>query len=436
MMMNYPSRCQRTHAAAAVSPTAEGYVCGRIAALDASTVRIVDESGYVELALACSPAGAAPGDIVELAFSGGAAHSIRILARSAASPAGNADVRRFDADLRTTLRRRALLLAQIRTFFTDQGFLEVETPALVRSPGLEPHLRGFATRYEPEDGSTGIDLFLPTSPEYHMKRLLAAGFEKIFQLCRSFRNGECYHLHNPEFAMLEWYRAYADADAIMRDLETLGARLAAAAGGGPPTVQRAGREINFAPPWERITVSDAFRRLAGIELPPEGRVVEFRAAATSAGVAGITEADGWDDVFYKVFLSKIEPRLGWERPVFLTEYPASMAALAKVKESNPAVAERFELYIGGVEIANGFTELNDPAEQRRRFHQEAETRRRLSAPHHPIDEHLLAALAAGMPPAGGVAVGVDRLVMVLLGKTRIEDVIAFPFAHDFPPNSD
>jgi len=441
--MSYPSNSRRTHVAAEISAGAAGYACGRIASLHAGIISIVDESGSAQLKLECPPAGAAPGDIVEVAFSAGAVQRLHVLARAIADPRNNPDLRRFNSELRATLRHRAALIAEIRSFFSGLNFLEVETPALAPSPGLEPHLRGFTTRYEPENASPAIPLFLPSSPEYHMKRMLASGFEKIFQLCRSFRNGESFHLHNPEFTMLEWYRAYAGCDAIMCDLEALGARLAEIVNiqqlgsgqcceRGPQTVIRGDRAIDFSPPWERLTVREAFKRFAGIELPPVDAAAEFRSAAAGAGVAGICNTDAWDDVFYRVFLAKVEPKLGWQRPTFLTEYPASMAALAKVNESDPTLAERFELYIGGVEIANGFTELNDPVEQRQRFEDEIEIRRRIGAPEHPIDDRLLSALAAGMPPAGGVAVGVDRLIMILLGKQRIEDVIAFPFSHDFP----
>ena len=426
---------------------AQGFVCGRIRRIDSKSVALTDESGTAEILLKCRPAGIGVGDIVEVAFEDGRALSIRLLARAVKNPSGNADFQRFDPAVKSDLRLRARLIAEIRRFFAENGFLEIETPSLVASPGLEPHLRAFATEYLPDstgkraDGPSTPRVFLPTSPEHHMKRLLAAGFEKIFQVCRSYRNGESFHLHNPEFTMLEWYRAYADGDAIMADLEQLGAKLAAAAneargGNSAPlpaeTILFRDRTIDFAPPWLRITVHDAFRTIAGIELPPENDAEALRRAARAADVPNIAGGDNWEDAFYKVFLTAIEPKLGAGKPTFLTEYPASMAALAKRKESSPQVAERFELYIGGVEIANGFTELNDPDEQRRRFISEQESRRQMGAPEHPVDERLLDALSIGMPPAGGVAVGIDRLVMILAGRQKIEDVIAFPFSHEFP----
>jgi len=441
--MNYPSRCNRTHNAAEVHSAGRGFVCGRAECVNSHTIVVCDESGSAELTLACGAQSVSAGDIVEVAFASGAAQGIRVLAKAVAPPTANADLRRFDHNLRAALRLRARLIAEIRSFFVGEGFLEVETPSLVASPGLEPHLRAFATEYCADSGAGGRRLFLPTSPEYHMKRLLAAGFEKIFQLCRSYRNGESFGLHNPEFTMLEWYRAYADAGAIMADFERLGERLARTAGearrggagagrGRLSIVRFRGKEIDFAPPWPRITVREAFRELAGIKLPPEDDAAAFREAARGAGVSNISDGDSWEDVFYKVFLSAVEPGLGAGKPVFLTEYPASMAALAKRKESDPSVAERFELFIGGVEIANGFTELNDPGEQRRRFLDDRQRRREMGAPEHPVDERLLDALNVGMPPAGGVAAGLDRLVMVLAGKETIADVMAFPFSHDFP----
>ena len=413
-----------------------GFVCGRIARIDSERIVLADESGVAELRLGCCPSSIGEGDIVEVAFKDGRAEAVRLLAKAARPPSGNPDFVRFNEELKAALRLRARITAEIRAFFREEGFLEVETPSLVPSPGLEPHLRSFATHYTPDgNGSGGRRVFLPASPEYHMKRMLAAGSEKIFQICRSYRNGESFDLHNPEFTMLEWYRAYADSAAIMTDLERLGGRLAQ---GITPRriIEFRGGRIDFAPPWHTVTVREAFRRWAGIELPPENDAEAFRAAARDAGVANITDDDTWEDVFYKVFLSVIEPKLGTDKPLFLTEYPASMAALARCKESDPTVAERFELFIGGVEIANGFTELNDPAEQRRRFIAEQQHRQQAGAPEHPIDERLLEALSIGMPPSGGVAVGVDRLVMILAGRERIEDVIAFPFSHDFPGAAD
>jgi len=458
--MNYPSRCKRTHRVAGVASAGiraaaaeQGFVCGRLLRLGAHSLVIADESGAAELRLACEPEGVDIGDLVEISFYRGSrgectAGGIRVLAKATQPPWGNRDFRRFTDDLKDTLRLRARLIECVRRFFAEADFLEVETPALVPSPGLELHLRSFATDYIPESGhpdaSGPCRVFLPTSPEYHMKRLLAAGYERIFQICRSFRNGESYRLHNPEFTMLEWYRAWADYTAIMEDLEALGSRMAAQVApadsplAGPshciPATAAAGRErtIDLSAPWHRITVADAFHSYAGIELPPETNADAFRREARRAGFDTIARTDTWDDVFYKVFLSAIEPKLGFGKPVFLVDYPASMAALAKRSASDPSVAERFELFIGGVEIANGFTELNDPAEQRRRFTDEFEQRRRLGAPEHPIDDRLVDALAIGMPPAGGVAVGLDRLIMLLAGKHTIADVIAFPFAHDFP----
>ena len=443
---DYPSRCNRTHRVAGIDSADGGFVCGRILRLGTHSLTIGDESGTADLKLDSERTeceGLAAGDIVEIKFIRGAdgacaADAIRLLAKATQTPWGNADFRRFGPALKCTLRLRAELIDSVRRFFAENDFLEVETPALVPSPGLELHLRSFATDYVPEAGNADAGrprhVFLPTSPEYHMKRMLAAGFEKIFQICRTFRNGESYSLHNPEFTMLEWYRAWSDCTAIMADLENLGARLARHVQKADPpcSVTYRGKAIDFAPPWQQITVSQAFLSYAGIELPAQGNAEAFRRAAKRAGFDHIGDSDTWEEIYYRIFLTAIEPRLGTVKPAFLIDYPAAMASLAKKKETDPTVAERFELYIGGVEIANGFTELNDPAEQRQRFIDEFNERRRLGAPEHPIDERLLDALAIGMPPSGGVAVGLDRLIMILADKEKIEDVIAFPFAHDFP----
>jgi len=443
---SYPARCRRTCSVKQIKSTAAGFACGRVigvshasgdgiadsndGAVGAGKLRIADESGVCELD--CTPEIRAPvshGDVVEVRFESGRAAGVRVLAKAAKPPESNADFIRFNEDMKETLRLRARLLDATRRFFAGRGFLEVDTPALVPSPGMELHLFAFNTEYISEDGSRRVELFLPTSPEYHMKRLLAAGFEKIFQICKSFRNGESFHLHNPEFTMLEYYRAYADSAAIMEDLEQLGESLAGV--NRTDGVMHGDGVIDFTTPWQRLTVREAFERYGGMDLPAEDCADEFRGSAIDAGVESVKADDSWEDVFYKTFLLKIEPKLGAEKPVFLTEYPASMSALAKRSERDPSVCERFELFAGGMELANGFTELNDPVEQRRRFEEDVRRRRELGMTPHPIDERLLDALETGMPPSGGVAVGFDRLVMLFAGKNCVRDVIAFPFEHDW-----
>lgn len=291
----------------------------------------------------------------------------------------------------------------IRAFFKEQGFREVETPLLVAHPGMEPHLEVFEARV----GKSRA--FLTTSPEYAMKKLLAAGLERTFQLCKAFRDEPPSSRHNPEFTMLEWYRANADYTAIMADCEGLLRRLA----GDSLTYQ--GETIDLASPFERLTVREAFRRHAGVELE------EIEAGARARGYQ--TEGATWEQLYHQLFLNEVEPKLGRPRPTILCEYPAEMAALARVVDGH---AERFELYVAGVELGNAFSELTDAAEQRRRLEVEREERRAAGRVLYDIDEDFIAALAVGIPPSAGIAVGVDRLVMLLADRASIRDVLWFP----------
>jgi lysyl-tRNA synthetase class 2 len=321
------------------------------------------------------------------------------------------------------LAARARMLAGIRAFFAARGFVEVDTPALQQSPGIEPHLRAFETRLDPPDAGT---LYLHTSPEFAMKKILAAGERRIFALARVFRNRERGALHAPEFTMLEWYRAEAPLEALMTDCLSVLALAAEAAG-----VRRfcfRGREADPLAPAERLTLREAFKLHTGIDLfaslPADGQGAPDRALfASQAGEIGVRVApdDTWSDIFSRILSDRIEPRLGLGRPCFLTDYPVSQAALARVSPSDPRVAERFELYVCGVELANAFGELTDPAEQRRRFAAEMAIKRRVYGEAYPIDEDFLAALAI-MPEASGAALGFDRLVMLACGAERIEDV--------------
>jgi lysyl-tRNA synthetase class 2 len=257
-----------------------------------------------------------------------------------------------------------------------------------------------------------------------MKRLLAAGLPRIFQLARVFRNGEVSRTHNPEFTMLELYRAGADYRGVMEDLE----QLVQACGRALSTegAERGGRPIDLAAPFERLTVAEAFRQHAGVDLPAcGGDASRLAEAARRAGHDPGPPGEAFDDVFFRVMLDAVEPRIGVARPTYLVDWPAPMAALSRVKREDPAVAERFELYAGGLELANGFTELTDAAEQRRRFVDEQAQRRRLGHRVYPLDERFLGALDR-MPDAGGVAVGFDRLLMLLAGAEAIADVLLFP----------
>lgn len=326
---------------------------------------------------------------------------------------------RVGGALRQNMLLRDAVLKAIRNFFADRGFLEVETPTLVRAPGQEVQLEVFETKAE-----VGERFYLATSPEHHMKRLLGSGFDKIFQICKSYRKEESSKIHNPEFTMLEWYRAYANYEEIIEDLENLVSHLGQTLVGGTKIAYR-GTSIELKPPWRRLTLHQAFNLYADLDLDACKSRDEFYQRASSLGFGSVNREDSWEEIFFKVLLEKVEPALG-VGPVFLKDYPSRLAALAKLKENNTAVAERVEAYVAGLELANGFTELNDPREQRLRFMEERRQRRELGLPIHPLDEEFLSMLQQGMPPAGGIAVGLDRLLMLFADAASIDEVIAFP----------
>ena len=303
---------------------------------------------------------------------------------------------------------------RLRRFFADRGVLEVETPLLSRAGTTDPQIQSFHTRYTGPGAAHGRELYLATSPEFAMKRLLAAGSGPIYQVCKAFRQGESGALHNPEFTLLEWYRPGFDHFRLMDEVEAL---LVALADGRL-------REGDA----ERVSYAELFRRHLGLDPHQAGEAELARCAADFPALAGVggLDRDGWLDLLMS---HVIQPRLGLDRPVFVYHYPASQAALARVRPATgdrPAVAERFELFLGGVELANGFHELTDAAEQRRRFEGDARRRRALGLPPVPMDENLLAALQAGLPPCAGVALGVDRLLMTINGMTKLTEIIAFP----------
>ncbi|MCR5872937.1 EF-P lysine aminoacylase GenX [Phenylobacterium sp. J426] len=313
---------------------------------------------------------------------------------------------------------RGAITRAFRAWFEGQGFAEVETAALQVSPGNEAHLHAFATEALTTAGEARA-LYLHTSPEFACKSLLAAGERRIFSLGKVWRNRERGPLHHPEFTMLEWYRAGEAYETIMADCAAL-MRLAAQAVGAEVLTWRGGTCDAFAEP-ERLTVAEAFERYAGLDL-----FGDLAAQARGAGMR-VAEDDVWADVFSKIIVEKVEPRLGFGRPTILYEYPVSEAALARKKAGDPRVAERFELYACGVELANCFGELTDAAEQRVRFEAEMAEKSRVYGERYPIDEDFLAALAL-MPEASGGALGFDRLVMLATGARRIEDVLWTPVA--------
>jgi lysyl-tRNA synthetase class 2 len=328
-------------------------------------------------------------------------------------------------DRQPFLAARGAITGALRGFFAEQGFVEVETSVLQVSPGNETHLHAPGTEIVRPDGSRARR-YLRTSPEFACKKLLAAGEERIFEFARVFRDRERGDLHLPEFTMLEWYRARAPYDAIMADTVVVIARAAQATGIG--TFSFRGRIADpFAEP-ELLTVAGAFERFAGIDLLSTISGGEGNRAALAAAAGGkvrIAEDDTWSDIFSKVLVEHVEPHLGQGRLTILFEYPSPEAALARVKADDPRVAERFEVYACGVELANGFGELTDAEEQRKRFTESmAEKQRRYGAAY-PLDEDFLAAVAA-MPEASGVALGFDRLVMLASGATRIDQVVWTP----------
>ena len=309
------------------------------------------------------------------------------------------------------LQRRALLAKATRAFFTARGYTEVETPYAVVTPGEEVHLRAFRTEREKPDGSREA-LWLHTSPEFAMKKLLVARAGPLFQLARVWRNGEASELHAPEFTMLEWYSPGAEMDQLISETtDYLHAVL-------PPTVSCRGVTTDLSR-IERLTVAEAFSRYASADV-----LLTAEDAAALAREAKVTLRGGetWEDLFFRLLLERIEPHLGRRHPTFLTHWPAAQAALARRDPSDPRVADRFELFVCGVELANAFVELTDSAEQRARFETDRARRHAMSEPDWPLDEDFLRALSFGMPPAAGIALGFDRLAMIASGASRIDQV--------------
>jgi lysyl-tRNA synthetase class 2 len=332
------------------------------------------------------------------------------------------------ADRRPFLLARGRIVAALRAWFAARDFIEVETAALQVSPGNETHLHAFATALMAPDG-TATPLYLRTSPEFACKKLLAAGERRIVEFARVFRNRERGALHHPEFTLLEWYRAGEPLTALMDDCAAILALAAETAGTRQWSFR--GRSADpFAAP-ERLSVAAAFERFAGIDLLATlpGGEPDREALAAAANAAGIRIAtdDGWGDIFSRILVERVEPHLGIGRATILDAYPAGQAALARRSPRDPRVAERFELYVCGVELANGFGELTDPVEQRLRLEHEMAEKERIYGERYPLDEDFLAALA-GMPEACGIALGLDRLVMLATGATRIDQVLWAPLA--------
>lgn len=379
-------------------------VAGRVLFVRGREVVIADAMRTVTARLEPGADLPEPGALVILAAvsSRGKLARARVLARHPGTlGSAGSEFARFGTDgVARNLERRAVALRTVRAYFEEQRFVEVETPVRVPSPGLDAHVDAVRA-----DGG-----FLVTSPELHMKRLVVGGLPRVFQIARVTRAGEEGALHEPEFTMVEWYRAFSGMDAVVRDTEALVLRVVRALSGKDSVRAPSGKRIELRAPFPRLTVRDAFRKHARV---------------TDAVELAATDPDR----YFRTFVEEVEPAIARSlRPVLLVEFPATEAALARRCPHDPSVAERFELYVGGVELCNGFGELTDPVEQRARFVREQERRKKTGAPLHPIDERFLAALEEGLPPSGGNALGLDRLIALALGEPRIDRTIAFPWA--------
>ena len=319
------------------------------------------------------------------------------------------------------LQAREKVIDSVRGFFKQRGYLEVDTPALQIAPCMEPHIQGFKTEYVSPDRRMRRHFYLHTSPEFAMKKLLVAGLPKIFQLAKVFRNNEGSRWHSPEFTMLEWYQTGLSYGGMMDEtLDLIRAVL-------PQGVYRAGNKTcDPHQAVEIITVLDAVKNYANIDISEHLNDADhLRKAAQAIGVH-VSDPDDWDNMLLKIMMDKVEPHLGMRRPTIICDYPVSMAALSRPKPSDPRFAERFELYICGIEIANAFGELTDAAEQRRRFHHDVALRQKIYGDKYPVDEDFLRAIEHGLPECTGNALGIDRLVMLATGAREIEQVQAAP----------
>ena len=307
------------------------------------------------------------------------------------------------------LTKRAEILKSIRLFFEERDILEVDTPALSHATVTDIHLHTFKTRFVGPEYAHGQSLYLMTSPEFHMKRLLAAGSGSIYQICKSFRNEENGRHHNPEFTMLEWYRIGFDHYELMDEMDLL--------------LQM----VLKCDPAQRMTYQQAFLSVLNV-CPLEAPMEELKKVAATLGLSDIAEPEEDRDTLLQLLFSMgVEPVIGQEAPAFVYDFPASQAALAKINREDPRVADRFEVYFKGIELANGFHELDNAEEQLARFEADNRLRSKMGLEPQPVDYHLIEALKAGLPACAGVALGVDRLVMLALGCDHIDQVTAFAF---------
>lgn len=325
---------------------------------------------------------------------------------------------------------REKVVDAIRAFFKREGFFEAQTPLLVPAPSNEPYLEVFETKLLSENRDSNR-AFLISSPEYSLKKLIAAGFPKIFEIARCFRNAEGEsRLHNAEFTMLEWYRTDASYTDIMTDCEQLVLFIARSLK-RKPQLSYQSKTINISPPWNRLSVAEAFRKYAGVSVLDLFNPIKFRAITQKKGYSMEATTHG-EQLYHQIFLNEIEGKLGFDKPTILYDYPAQLSSYARISPRDPRYVERFEFYIAGIELGNAFSELIDPEEQRRRMISDQQERQRLGKTDIPLDEEFLAALATNLPPSAGIAVGVDRLVMLFADTKSIHETLFFPGNELFP----
>jgi lysyl-tRNA synthetase class 2 len=316
----------------------------------------------------------------------------------------------------------------VRSFFQAHGFMEIESPLLTPYPTLDSNIHSIKTEFHDENGKS-MPLFLHSSPEHSMKKLLSSGAERIFYLGKVFRDRELTSLHNPEFTMVEWYRTNSDYHDVQKDALGLICRVVENTLSSSCLIYQ-GKKIDLSPPWDRIPVRDLFMNHTGIDLEDHQTDISLKKAAERIGVH-FRQEDDWETIFFRILLEKIEPHLGFPKPVFVVDYPAKMGLMAKRNARNPEWVERVELYIGGLELANGYSELTDPVEQRERFIEEQKKKHGEGHKNYPIDEELIHAMELGLPPCAGIALGLDRLIMILADKKEIQEVLPFPVCQLF-----
>ena len=328
---------------------------------------------------------------------------------------------KLDSKFKEIQIKRSQIFDLIRFFFKKEGFLEMLTPTIVKCAGQEPYLDPLSVSLRDEKNKF-YSGYLITSPEYSLKKMLAAGFEKVFELARVFRNNESFGgSHNPEFTMLEWYRAHSNYREIMKDTEKLVYFLNKKINKSPYLYYQ-GQKIDLRPPWPKLSVKEAFLKYAGIDLDKAKTLSAFKSQIKNKRYL----ADDWNDIFYSVFLNEIEPNFPKNSPIIIYDYPLPQASLSKKKNKNSFYAERFEVYVGGMELANAFSELTDPKEQYSRFKEEQVLRQKNKKNFIPIDKDFVLALELGLSPSGGIALGVERLQMLLLDIKDINDLLPFP----------